>query len=78
MRVSLVLAKAMMILGIDLMVFNTLKEKWLEDNNKYGENKSPDVMTLVSLVSVLPYSLCSFSLAPHRRHVDKYLPIPYN
>eukprot|EP00602_Paraphysomonas_sp_CaronLab_P008547 CAMPEP_0185032710 /NCGR_PEP_ID=MMETSP1103-20130426/21031_1 /TAXON_ID=36769 /ORGANISM="Paraphysomonas bandaiensis, Strain Caron Lab Isolate" /LENGTH=458 /DNA_ID=CAMNT_0027568699 /DNA_START=131 /DNA_END=1507 /DNA_ORIENTATION=+ len=34
--------------GIDLMVFNTLKERWMEDNRKSGcQNKTPDVLTLL-------------------------------
>jgi hypothetical protein len=40
--------------GIDLMVFNTLKERWVAKNNKRGENKTPGVMILVRLSPSLP------------------------
>lgn len=36
------------LIGIDLMVFNTLKERWVESNHGKGNgSKTPDVMTLV-------------------------------
>jgi solute carrier family 25 (mitochondrial phosphate transporter), member 23/24/25/41 len=42
-----VLITSFLVAGIDLMVFNTLKEKWVAKNNTRGENKTPGVMILV-------------------------------
>jgi hypothetical protein len=41
------------------MVFNTLKERWVAEKASHGENKSPDVMTLV------PLSLSLYLYFPH-------------
>jgi solute carrier family 25 (mitochondrial phosphate transporter), member 23/24/25/41 len=59
------------LLGIDLMVFNTLKERWVAENVKHGENKSPDVMTLVPLPSpsLMAYLLTQPSTAPLWGHL---------
>jgi hypothetical protein len=37
-----------LLVGIDLMVFNTLKERWVAKNRAMGNtDRTPDVMTLV-------------------------------